>query len=169
MTIHSWGAVTPGMHNVDRQISCIKTCKPAFKRWKDTKVLIIDEGRWLCLSDVHAICSAYHALVSMVDGYLFDTLAKLADQLRNKRTDRPFGGIQVQLCILVWLVIGVAQKFIQLVVTGDFFQLPPVTKSGEEPFFAFESEAWKKCIDHTVTLTQVYRQKDTRALLVLRS
>ena len=38
----------------------------------------------------------------------------------------------------------------------------PVTKSGVEPFFAFESEAWKKCIDHTVTLTQVYRQKDTR-------
>ncbi|KAH9856878.1 PIF1-like helicase-domain-containing protein [Lenzites betulinus] len=77
MTIHSWGAVTPGMHNIDRQISCIKTCKPAFKRWKETKVLIIDE-------------------VSMVDGQLFDTLAKLADQLR-KKTDKPFGGIQVYL------------------------------------------------------------------------
>ncbi|RPD61815.1 hypothetical protein L227DRAFT_499695, partial [Lentinus tigrinus ALCF2SS1-6] len=47
MTIHSWGAVTPGMHNIDRQISCIKTCKPAFKRWKDTKVLVIDEGKLL--------------------------------------------------------------------------------------------------------------------------
>lgn len=46
MTIHSWGAVTPGMHNIDRQISCIKTCKPAFKRWKETKVLVIDEGSW---------------------------------------------------------------------------------------------------------------------------
>ncbi|KAM5546120.1 hypothetical protein V8D89_000246 [Ganoderma adspersum] len=124
MTIHSWGAVTPGMHNIDRQISCIKTCKPAFKRWRETKVLIIDE-------------------VSMVDGELFDTLAKLADQLRNKRTDKPFGGIQ-------------------LVVTGDFFQLPPVTKSGAEPFFAFESESWKKCIGHTVTLTEVYRQRDTQ-------
>ncbi len=44
MTIHSWGAVTPGMHNIDRQISCIKTCKPAFKRWRETKVLIVDEG-----------------------------------------------------------------------------------------------------------------------------
>ncbi|TBU57937.1 PIF1-like helicase-domain-containing protein [Dichomitus squalens] len=77
MTIHSWGAVTPGMHNIDRQISCIKTCTPAFKRWKQIKVLVIDE-------------------VSMVDGELFDTLAKLADQLRNKRTDRPFGGIQVR-------------------------------------------------------------------------
>ncbi|KAL1948347.1 hypothetical protein VTO73DRAFT_12422 [Trametes versicolor] len=128
MTIHSWGAVTPGMHNIDRQISCIKTCKPAFKRWKETKVLIIDE-------------------VSMVDGQLFDTLAKLAVQLR-KKTDKPFGGIQI-------------------VVTGDFFQLPPVTKSGEEPFFAFESDAWKECIDHTVTLTQVYRQTDTQFVELL--
>lgn len=30
----------------------------------------------------------------MVDGQLFDTLAKLAVELR-KKTDRPFGGIQV--------------------------------------------------------------------------
>ena len=47
MTIHSWGAVTPGMHNLDRQISCIKTCKPAYKRWRDTKVLVIDESTCL--------------------------------------------------------------------------------------------------------------------------
>jgi ATP-dependent DNA helicase PIF1 len=49
---------------------------------------------------------------------------------------------------------------VQLVVTGDFFQLPPVTKTGKQPFFAFECDAWKTCIDHTVTLTQVFRQKD---------
>ncbi|KAN0111673.1 P-loop containing nucleoside triphosphate hydrolase protein [Russula decolorans] len=49
---------------------------------------------------------------------------------------------------------------VQLVVTGDFFQLPPVTKNGKQPFFAFECDAWKTCIDHTVTLTQVFRQKD---------
>ena len=36
--------------------------------------------------------------VSMVDGKTFDTLAKLADELRmNKRTKKPFGGIQVWL------------------------------------------------------------------------
>lgn len=46
-------------------------------------------------------------------------------------------------------------------MTGDFFQLPPVTKGGKEPFFAFQSEAWKSCIEHTVTLTQVFRQKDS--------
>ncbi|GJE93501.1 ATP-dependent DNA helicase PIF1 [Phanerochaete sordida] len=121
-TIHAWGAITPGMHDIDKLISYIKTCKPAHKRWKATQVLIIDE-------------------VSMVDGQLFDTLAKLAVELR-KKTNRPFGGIQ-------------------LVVTGDFFQLPPVTRGGKEPFFAFQSTAWKQCIEHTVTLTQVFRQKDT--------
>jgi PIF1-like helicase len=44
VTIHSWGAVTPGQHDIDRQIRCIKTCKPALQRWKATKILIIDEG-----------------------------------------------------------------------------------------------------------------------------
>lgn len=50
----------------------------------------------------------------------------------------------------------------QLVVTGDFFQLPPVTTGGRPPFFAFQSKAWNKCIDHIVTLKQVFRQKDSR-------
>ena len=44
MTIHSWGAVTPGQNDLDKQIRCIRTCKPALNRWKTTKVLIIDEG-----------------------------------------------------------------------------------------------------------------------------
>ncbi|KAJ3554091.1 hypothetical protein NM688_g3284 [Phlebia brevispora] len=120
-TIHAWGAITPGMHNIDKLISYIKTCKPAHQRWKTTKVLVIDE-------------------VSMVDGHLFDTLAKLAVELR-KKTDLPFGGIQ-------------------LVVTGDFFQLPPVTKGKTEPFFAFQSQAWKTCIQNVISLKQVFRQSD---------
>lgn len=96
----------------------------------------------------------------MVDGYLFDTLAKLAAELR-KKTDRPFGGIQVNH--LVMCRESEVHIFFQLVVTGDFFQLPPVTKDRKEPFFAFNSEAWAKCIKNTVTLAQVFRQKDNRA------
>ncbi|KAH9931540.1 PIF1-like helicase-domain-containing protein [Fomitopsis serialis] len=83
MTIHSWGAVTPGMTNIERQISCIKTCKPAFQRWKTTKVLVVDE-------------------ISMVDGELFELLTSLADRLRRK-TDKPFGGIQVRQSIRWYL------------------------------------------------------------------
>ncbi|GAA6043372.1 hypothetical protein JCM8097_005287 [Rhodosporidiobolus ruineniae] len=91
--------------------------------------------------------------VSMVDGILFDKLAAIAAALKKRAgknapaVGKPFGGIQ-------------------LVVTGDFFQLPPVTK-GTTPTFAFEAKAWKQCIDHTVNLTQVFRQKDTEFIDML--
>lgn len=49
--------------------------------------------------------------------------------------------------------------FFQLVVTGDFFQLPPVSKNAT-PVFAFECDEWKRCIEHTLTLSHVFRQKD---------
>lgn len=49
MTIHSWGAVTPGSTDIENQIKCIRTCKPALRRWKNVQVLIIDEGNELCL------------------------------------------------------------------------------------------------------------------------
>ncbi|KAI6041828.1 hypothetical protein EDC04DRAFT_2565165, partial [Pisolithus marmoratus] len=53
MTIHSWGAVTPGSNNIDSQIKCIRTCKPALQRWKNVKVLIIDEG------SIHPRCTNF--------------------------------------------------------------------------------------------------------------
>lgn len=91
-------------------------------------------GRWM-RSEVLIIDE-----VSMVDGDLFDKLAHIAKRFRRKE-GTPFGGIQ-------------------LIMTGDFFQLPPVTKNGQ-PKFAFEAAAWKECIDVTVNLTKVFRQKDT--------
>jgi ATP-dependent DNA helicase PIF1 len=91
-------------------------------------------GRWM-RSEVLIIDE-----VSMVDGDLFDKLAHIAKRFRRKEGN-PFGGIQ-------------------LIMTGDFFQLPPVTKNGQ-PKFAFEAAAWKECIDVTVNLTKVFRQKDT--------
>jgi ATP-dependent DNA helicase PIF1 len=83
----------------------------------------------------------------MVDGALFDKLAAIGQKLRKNpkfpgNKDVPFGGIQV-------------------VLTGDFFQLPPVSRGMAT--FAFEAKAWKSSIDYTVNLTQVFRQKDTSA------
>ncbi|KAI0062545.1 hypothetical protein BV25DRAFT_643764 [Artomyces pyxidatus] len=75
MTIHSWGAIAPTVESVDKLISYIRKARPALQRWKATQILIIDE-------------------VSMVDGHLFERLAAIATKLR-KKTDRPFGGIQV--------------------------------------------------------------------------
>ncbi|KAK5627608.1 hypothetical protein RRF57_003323 [Xylaria bambusicola] len=78
--------------------------------------------------------------VSMVDGDLFDKLSQIAREIRNN--GRAFGGIQ-------------------LVITGDFFQLPPVPDGGKkEAKFAFDAATWNTSIDHTIGLTQVFRQKD---------
>jgi ATP-dependent DNA helicase PIF1 len=77
--------------------------------------------------------------VSMVDGDLFDKLEQIARTLRNN--GRPFGGIQ-------------------LVITGDFFQLPPVPESGRQSKFAFDAGTWTTSIEHTIGLHHVFRQKD---------
>lgn len=94
----------------------------------------------------------------MVDGQLFNLLAALAATLR-KKTNKPFGGIQVHPMFENVLLESVLTDRQKIVVTGDFFQLPPVTR-GNEVFFAFQSDAWKESIEHTVTLTKVFRQKD---------
>lgn len=77
--------------------------------------------------------------ISMVDGDLFDKLEGIARTVRGN--GRPFGGVQ-------------------LVITGDFFQLPPVPDSGKIAKFAFDAATWNTSIDHTIGLTQVFRQKD---------
>ena len=78
--------------------------------------------------------------ISMVDGDLFDKLSQVGRIIRNN--GRPWGGIQ-------------------LVITGDFFQLPPVPDShSRDTKFAFEAATWNTSIDHTIGLTEVFRQKD---------
>ena len=77
--------------------------------------------------------------ISMVDGDLFDKLEAIARIIRNN--GRPFGGIQ-------------------LVITGDFFQLPPVPDYGKISKFSFDAATWNTSIEHTIGLTQVFRQKD---------
>lgn len=93
--------------------------------------------------------------ISMVDGALLDKLSIIAQRLRSNSD--PFGGIQ-------------------LICTGDFFQLPPV--DGKNSFggrknkvlFAFESEVWKDIMTTTVLLTQVFRQQgDNRLIEILNA
>lgn len=77
--------------------------------------------------------------ISMVDGELFDKLERIARLIKNN--GRPFGGIQ-------------------LVITGDFFQLPPVPEGGRIAKFAFDAGTWNTSIEHTIGLHHVFRQKD---------
>jgi len=53
---------------------------------------------------------------------------------------------------------------IQLLVTGDFSQLPPVTKKRELEF-AFEAQCWAQCFDLQVELTKVFRQADSQTFV----
>ena len=66
--------------------------------------------------------------ISMINSELFDKLDHIARIIRSN--DRPFGGIQ-------------------LVVCGDFMQLPPVSKKSSVSF-CFESKAWKECVPLTI-------------------
>ncbi|CAK9787080.1 unnamed protein product [Cutaneotrichosporon oleaginosum] len=84
--------------------------------------------------------------ISMVDADLFDKFNRVG-QIMRKRPGVPFGGIQ-------------------LICTGDFFQLPPVTKNGE-PRFCFEATTWSESIHKQVNLSKVFRQKDERFVNML--
>lgn len=48
----------------------------------------------------------------------------------------------------------------QLIMSGDFFQLPPVTPSGNERVYPFELPAWKELDLKPCVLEDVVRQKD---------
>lgn len=85
--------------------------------------------------------------VSMLDG---TTLAMVEEVTRSlRRSEEPFGGLQV-------------------VLVGDFFQLPPIAKMGEAPKqFAFESSVWAKLNPLVCYLSEQHRQDDTTFLATL--
>ncbi|XP_072024041.1 ATP-dependent DNA helicase PIF1-like [Amphiura filiformis] len=86
--------------------------------------------------------------ISMVDGDFFSKLEAVARAVRN--STQPFGGIQLILC-------------------GDFLQLPPVTKPGQRRKFCFQSPAWSKCINQNFELRQVRRQNDNLFIGILQN
>jgi ATP-dependent exoDNAse (exonuclease V) alpha subunit len=84
--------------------------------------------------------------VSMISPEIFSSMDLI---LRGfKGTDAPFGGVQV-------------------VISGDFFQLPPVSKVPKEKRFAWQSPAWKALDLHTCYLEEKFRQDDDRLIQVL--
>ncbi|MCD6034791.1 MAG: hypothetical protein K0R63_532 [Rickettsiales bacterium] len=86
--------------------------------------------------------------VSMLHKHQLDLVDEVARFIRHNET--PFGGIQVVLC-------------------GDFFQLPPVSSapSSEEKQFAFEAITWKNADFHICYLHEQHRQGDDPLLTVL--
>jgi ATP-dependent DNA helicase PIF1 len=92
--------------------------------------------------------------ISMIDAELFDKLNAVLKLVRGN--SYPFGGLQ-------------------LILFGDFLQLPPVEKKpaeGSEFFgqtFSFETYSWKEAEIRTVLLKTHHRQKETEFLEILNS
>ncbi|WWC65515.1 uncharacterized protein I303_108133 [Kwoniella dejecticola CBS 10117] len=89
--------------------------------------------------------------ISMIDAKLFDKLEYIGRKIR--KSTAPFGGLQI-------------------ILTGDFYQLPPVAKgSASNTSFAFEAESWNRVIpkENMSALTRVFRQKDDGFVKILEN
>ena len=80
--------------------------------------------------------------ISMLSASLFDTLAYIAQRIRS--CSLPFGGLQLVLC-------------------GDFFQLPPVNAQR----LCFQSERFQHCVKRKIVLKQNFRQNDSKLITIL--
>lgn len=86
--------------------------------------------------------------ISMFDADRLDAVDSVLRKIRNN--DLPFGGIQV-------------------VLSGDFFQLPPITHDQTPVQFAFQAQVWERMENLVVCyLDLVYRQTDDPLLAILQ-
>lgn len=84
--------------------------------------------------------------ISMVSPEIFGAMDKI---LRNfKNLHEPFGGVQ-------------------LVLSGDFFQLPPVKKNSSNLRFAWQADAWREAGLKSCYLTEKFRQSDQSLINIL--
>jgi len=87
--------------------------------------------------------------ISMMSLKLFEILDKIGKIIRNN--DKPFGGIQ-------------------LIFSGDFYQLPPVGDDNDlsTSQFCFESPLWNQTFTTIIILDHIFRQVDPIYLKILR-
>jgi ATP-dependent DNA helicase PIF1 len=130
VTIHSWTGLGVSSHINAHDLESLQEKQYLYKRLEKVKVLIIDEVSML-----------HHFRLDMVDQVL----------RAFKRSELPFGGIQVILC-------------------GDFFQLPPVSRYGEpDPKFVYHSRSWREGEFRVCYLEEQFRQRDDISLRVLNA
>ncbi len=84
--------------------------------------------------------------ISMLHSFRLDMIDRICKAF--KKNALPFGGIQVVLC-------------------GDFFQLPPVSKNGEDSEFVHKSDIWQEMSIKICYLDEQHRQEDKPFLQVL--
>jgi len=100
----------------------------------ESMVMKIQKMKWLRDRWLSLKCLVIDE-ISMLDPDVWDKLEHVARIIR--RSPHPWGGIQ-------------------LVISGDFLQLPCV---GTDQF-CFQASSWNRCLPNTVYLTEIIRQKD---------
>jgi ATP-dependent exoDNAse (exonuclease V) alpha subunit len=127
-TIHAWSSI--GVRDELEPEFFENMRKDRKKMIKEADILVIDE-------------------VSMLHDYRLDMIDQICRHVR--KTDAPFGGLQVVLC-------------------GDFFQLPPVNRNDSRPGgFVVRSTAWEELDPVICYLEEQHRQDDTAFLEILNA
>lgn len=86
--------------------------------------------------------------ISMLDAARLDLLDEICKLARESFL--PFGGIQIIMC-------------------GDFFQLPPVDRKNQNPTLAYDSRAWKNSDIKICYLDKQHRQVDFEFIDILNN
>ncbi|MDD5760789.1 MAG: PIF1 family ATP-dependent DNA helicase [Candidatus Pacebacteria bacterium] len=86
--------------------------------------------------------------ISMLDAPRLDLLDEICKAA--KESFLPFGGTQIIMC-------------------GDFFQLPPVDPKNQNPILAYNSKAWSNSDIKTCYLDEQHRQDDPEFLNILNT
>jgi len=84
--------------------------------------------------------------ISMVSPFLFTAMDTILKAF--KKNDKPFGGIQV-------------------ILSGDFFQLPPISRAKDNKRFAWQAPSWKALDLQTCYLEKKFRQNDDVLIAIL--
>jgi len=84
--------------------------------------------------------------ISMVSPDIFSSIDNILRAF--KKDNKPFGGIQV-------------------ILSGDFFQLPPISKVQKDKRFAWQSPSWRELALKTCYLEKKFRQEDNALISIL--
>lgn len=86
--------------------------------------------------------------ISMLHSYRLDMIDRVCRSF--KKDSLPFGGMQI-------------------VMSGDFFQLPPISTGRVESDFVYKSSVWKEMDLRVCYLDEQHRQNDKDMIMVLKS
>jgi ATP-dependent DNA helicase PIF1 len=162
-TIHSWAGVGFGNSSVEKIVKQIydrhfasfhanakkgnskKEAEPQQQQQQRTRSVL---DRWQKTQIL------FIDEISMLSPGIFTTLDLVGRKLRQK-PNQPFGGLQLVLC-------------------GDFAQIPPVTNDKEKKSedkekgtWVFECSSWAASVKKTITLREPFRQKNSAFVALL--